>query len=141
MNLDRHQPSAEPWYLHYPLSSFLALILAGVVTVALWTLLVILAKPAMPGQLADAPARGAGGVGGGANVPPEVFRGFSVTGWRSIPPPLRQSSTRPSWCPVQTPPAGRRTAIRCRRPRYCEKCGEALAKVVYKEIGKNSVEH
>ena len=34
-----------------PLSSFLALILAGAVTVALWTLLVMLAKPGIPSQL------------------------------------------------------------------------------------------
>ena len=44
-------PHSKPWYLHYPLSSFIALILAGAVTMALWAVLVFLAEPGMPGQL------------------------------------------------------------------------------------------
>ena len=43
-------PHSRPWYLLYPLSSFLALILAGAVTVAMWTLLASLAKAGMPSE-------------------------------------------------------------------------------------------
>ncbi|MGA2256272.1 MAG: hypothetical protein ABSG53_16610 [Thermoguttaceae bacterium] len=91
--------------------------------------------------VAVAPARGAGGAGGGANVPPDVFRGFSghwmafysaaaAILYSAIVVSHSDSARRcPNGHPV-LPPAS-----------YCEKCGEALAEVVYKEVGKNSIEH
>lgn len=41
----------EPWYFRYPLSSWLALILAAAVTVTLWTALIVLEKYAIAGGL------------------------------------------------------------------------------------------
>lgn len=66
MNLSPDQPPAEPqplpsdylrclysepWYLRYPLSSWLALILAATVTVAPWTAVIVLEKYAIAGDL------------------------------------------------------------------------------------------
>jgi hypothetical protein len=44
-------PSSRPWYLSYPIASFITLISAGTVTVAIWTVLVALAKRGTAGDL------------------------------------------------------------------------------------------
>ena len=44
----------EPWYLRYPLSSFLALNLAATVTVVLWIALIVLADSSSGGELLPA---------------------------------------------------------------------------------------
>ncbi len=44
----------EPWYLNYPLSSFLALIIATTVTVVLWIFLIVLADSSSGGELVPA---------------------------------------------------------------------------------------